>query len=248
MNGDGGLSPTDALRCLRALHSDLSIEPTQRCAVTWIILCADNKTGCAWASYANVAKNTGISRATIREALRRAEGEYLTRAGLGRNGAIRWKVAVQPLNCTPAPAVQPLNREPGPAVQPLTACGSTIEPILTLYTSPLKKRRGKDKGAAPPDPRVKVFFDWFSTAYKAATGNAYIVVSGAKDGALIKKLLGRLDGDDPLAGLQAAAQAMLADDWGRDGASIGLLASQINRWRKKSGKMKAAGARDARPF
>ena len=113
MSIDSKLSPTDALRCLRALHSDPKIEPAQRSAITWIILSASNKTGLAWASYTAITKNTGVARATIREGLRRAEGKYLDRAGLGRKGAIQWRVAVQPLNRSsttePDPAVQPLN-------------------------------------------------------------------------------------------------------------------------------------------
>lgn len=249
--GEGGLSPTDALRTLRALHSDPAIEPAQRSAVAWIILSADNRTGCAWASYKNIREKTGLARATIREGLRRAEGKYLQRAGLGRKGTIHWRVAVQPLNRSsaiePQPAVQPLT----PAVQPLAASGSTVEPILTLYSSassgPSKNRRGK--GAAPPDPRVKTFVDWFCKAHETATGVSY-VVSGAKDGALVKGLLRKLelDGRDPLVDLQAAAEAMLADKWGKDRASIGLLSSQINAWRKKGGQAKAPGAKYADGF
>jgi hypothetical protein len=55
---------------------------------------------------------------------------------------------------------------------------------------------------------------------------------------LVKRLLRKLDGDgrDPLVELQAAAEAMLADGWGRDRASIGLLSSQVNTWRKKAPK------------
>lgn len=234
--GAGGLSPTDALRCLRALHSDPKIEPAQRSAIAWIILAASNKTGLAWASYKSIEENTGVSHATVWEALRRADGKYLDRAGLGRKGAIQWRVVVQPLNRTPPPAVQPAT----PAVQPATPSGSTIEPILTLYTnvsSSPKKKKARGKGAAPPDPRVKTFIDWFCKAHQTATGISY-VICGAKDGALVKGLLRKLDGDgrDPLVDLQAAADAMFADGWGRERASIGLLSSQINTWRKKAPK------------
>jgi len=112
-----------------------------------------------------------------------------------------------------------------------------------------KKRTRRGKGAAPPDPRVKTFIDWFCKAHQTATGTSY-VVCGAKDGALIKGLLRKLDGDgrDPLVDLQAAAEAMLADKWGKDRASIGLLSSQINTWRKKGGQAKAPGAKYAGGF
>lgn len=254
MSGDGSLSPTDALRALRAVHSDPEILPAQRSAVAWVILSANNKTGLAWASYENIRKNTGVARATIREGLRRAEGKYLHRAGLGRKGAIQWRVAVQPVNRSstsePQPAVQPLT----PAVQPLTASGSTIEPILTSYTdvssSSSKKRRGKSKGAAPPDSRVKTLLHWFQAIHKTTTGVDY-KVEWPKESALVKSLLRRLDGDgqDVLGDLQAAAKAMLGDKrYGRDHASIGLLSSQLNTWRKMSGRARAAGAIDDRPF
>ena len=112
-----------------------------------------------------------------------------------------------------------------------------------------KKRTRRGKGAAPPDPRVKTFIDWFCKAHQTATGTSY-VVCGAKDGALIKGLLRKLDGDgrDPLVDLQAAAEAMFADGWGREHASIGVLASQINTWRKKGGQAKAPGAKYAGGF
>jgi hypothetical protein len=63
-------------------------------------------------------------------------------------------------------------------------------------------------------------------------GRTYIVKHG-KDGKTVKDLLGSMDGDGicALAELKAAARVMLADPWGRDRASIGLLASQINTWR-----------------
>ena len=102
------------------------------------------------------------------------------------------------------------------------------------------KKRKKDnknskKGAAgkpPPDSRVKVFLGFFCSEYKATRGQEYIV-SGGKDGALVKRLLKALDGQAicGLFGLKKAARYMLDDGWASDKASVGLLASQINTWR-----------------
>jgi len=86
----------------------------------------------------------------------------------------------------------------------------------------------------PPDPRVKAFIDFFCTAYAEALGRPY-VVNGAKDGATVKRLLRSLSLDE----LQRAAGAMFCDEWGKERASVGLLASQINSWR--GGKAKTAG-------
>jgi hypothetical protein len=87
-------------------------------------------------------------------------------------------------------------------------------------------RTARGGRAATPDPRIKVFIDWFCATYKATLGRDYVVV-GAKDGATIKRLLRSLSPDE----LQRAARNMLADSWGKDRASIGLLGSQINTWR-----------------
>jgi len=93
-----------------------------------------------------------------------------------------------------------------------------------------KKKSAADK--PPPDPRVKIFIDFFVTAYAQAVGRPYIV-AGGKDGATVKRLLAALDreGIDAAAELQRATRNMLADGWGRERANIGLLASQINTWR-----------------
>ena len=86
---------------------------------------------------------------------------------------------------------------------------------------------------APPDPRVKTFIDWFADAYLQATGQKY-VVAGGKEGALVKRLLASLSGNgvDTLEELQRAARTMMADDWGKDRADIGLLSAKINSWLK----------------
>lgn len=89
---------------------------------------------------------------------------------------------------------------------------------------------------APPDPRVAEFIPWFAEAFKASVGIEYIV-QGAKDGNLVKSLLRKLDNTkgvkDSLKELKRLAKNMLNDEsFGRPGASIGFLSSQINRWRR----------------
>lgn len=94
-----------------------------------------------------------------------------------------------------------------------------------------QEKRKRAAGRPPPDPRIKVFIDWFCQEYQSVQGRPYIV-QGAKDGATVKRLLHALDGDgnDAPGQLRQAAQAMLADSWGRPKADIGLLASKINAW------------------
>ena len=93
-----------------------------------------------------------------------------------------------------------------------------------LITTQKKKRRREDKGASAPSEH-KQFMEFFCGEYQGTTGRKYIV-SGAKDGNLVKLLLGKLSLDE----LKQATQNMLADSWGRERASIGLLSSQINTW------------------
>ena len=116
----------------------------------------------------------------------------------------------------------------------------TSAPEVQARKEVIKKnsaKKGKNCAAdkPPPDPRIRAVIDAFSEAYTASTGNAYVVVWG-KDSATVKRLLRQLDGAgvDPVAELQAATAAMLADAWGRERASIGLLAAQINTWRSKA--------------
>jgi hypothetical protein len=92
----------------------------------------------------------------------------------------------------------------------------------------LKNQTKKDCAAAPPNPEVAVFIDWFSEAFKKRLGRAFIV-GGGKDGNLVKSMLGKL-GDGGLEKLKGAASRMLSDDWGGSRADIGLLASRLNQW------------------
>ena len=91
------------------------------------------------------------------------------------------------------------------------------------YTNNINTLKKREKKL--PDPRVKQFIDWFYQKYKQAVGRDYII-SGGKDGQLVKSLLSKLSLDQ----LKQAAQNMLADDWGQSKASIGILSSQINSW------------------
>lgn len=98
-------------------------------------------------------------------------------------------------------------------------------PALGTHQDTKKRKTGKKGAAAPPDPRIKTFIDWFSEAYQAAQRRPYIVSYG-KEGRLVKRLLQSLSPDE----LRAATRNMLADKWGKEKASIGLLSSQINTW------------------
>ncbi len=104
----------------------------------------------------------------------------------------------------------------------------------------MNAERAKPKAnGASPDSRVATFKDWFAERYKAEFGKSY-VFRHAKEGRLVKGVLGALDQDDAVSDaldeLKAAAEAMFADDWGRDKAAIGLLSSQINKWRQAAAR------------
>lgn len=122
-------------------------------------------------------------------------------------------------------------------------------PALGTHQDSKKCKKQKEACAAsPPDPRIRVFIDWFSETFKARLGRPYIVVGG-KDGRLVKAMLGRL-GDGGLDKLKAAAGRMLSDDWGGPRADIGLLSSRLNQWlgdapaAKRGGKHTPATAAD----
>jgi hypothetical protein len=109
-----------------------------------------------------------------------------------------------------------------------------VQPITETATASTKEKGTRPEAAA--DPRVRAFLDFFCAAYREAHGRAYLVARG-KDGAIVKRLLAALDGNgaDALAELKAAAAAMLADTkWGRENASLNVLAGQINSWCAKS--------------
>ena len=103
-----------------------------------------------------------------------------------------------------------------------TLVGALSSDLIT--TQKKKRRKREDKGASAPSEH-KQFIEFFCGEYQGAIGRKYIV-SGAKDGALVKSLLGKLSLDE----LKQATRNMLADSWGRERASIGLLSSQINTW------------------
>jgi hypothetical protein len=132
-----------------------------------------------------------------------------TRAEAGRKGGMASKTEAK----VPSPSSSP-SSSPTPEAE-----------NKQQQTPRTRKKRGE------PDPRVKVFIDWFYEEFKKRTGRAY-VVCGAKDGATVKRLLVSLGKTHkvPLDGLAMAAQRMFEDEWGCASASIGVLSSQINRW------------------
>ena len=114
--------------------------------------------------------------------------------------------------------------------QPLGQEGASPGPALG-HKQECKEGKEHKETTATHDPRVKEFIGLFSEAYQKEFDRNYIV-QGAKDGAIIKKLLGRVgDNGTAVSVLQRAAQNMLRDDWARsNGASIGLLSAQINKY------------------
>jgi hypothetical protein len=222
--------PVEALRTIARVCSEKALTPAQRLAVIRVVLYAANDTGLAWASYRAITKETGLAPATIRAALRFAEGRYLLWAGVGRQGAVQYRIALQSVKRSTGEST---SQAEALALHSAPESASQAEAKLTPITNPKTdpKRRAADK--PPPDPRVNTFLDSFCKSYAEVLGRPYIVQDG-KDGKLVKRLLKSLDGNgsaDAPAELQRAAGNMLADSWGRERASIGLLVSQINTWR-----------------
>lgn len=219
--------PLEALRAIRCVCGDVCMSPAQRLAVVSVILRAENGTGKAWAGYRSITAETGLAPATIRDGLKRAEGRYLRRCGVGRHGTTQYQ-ALQPVKRVSTNESPSASQNEAPALQSALASASTREDKLTPVSNPTtnpSKKRAADK--PPPDPRVKEFIDWFASRYHEVRGRPYVVVGG-KDGATVKRLLRQLDLDE----LKAAAEAMLADPFWRDKADMGVLASKVNQFRR----------------
>lgn len=179
--------------------------------------------GHSWSGTRRMARDCGVDRKTVMDALSRLEAAGLLlvqRRGCGQ------------LNHYSLPPI--CGGESGPVEeldqwQDSTDGGDKSPPGVVENLHPKRTEKNKEKNkrsAAPPDARIKAFIDWFSQRYRAALGRPYIVISG-KDGAIIKQLLQSQSVNE----LQQAAGNMLADGWGKEHASVGLLANQINTWR-----------------
>ncbi|OPZ23707.1 MAG: hypothetical protein BWZ02_03121 [Lentisphaerae bacterium ADurb.BinA184] len=236
-------------------------------AKTYLVLCAhaDRHTWEAYPGVARMADLAGLTERAVEVALSRLRG--LGAITTARGGG-RQRKSVHRLLSNPEPPCalsaaetpnhnapfasenpEPRRRKPRTVARETPNHGAQ-EQKEEQTTENRKPRRAADR--PPPDPRVKVFIDWFCADYQEAKGQAYIV-AGGKDGATVKRLLAALDRDRAvvcgLAELKRAALAMLNDEkWGRDNASVGVLSAQINKWRG-NGRGKGAKAHDyARGF
>ena len=102
----GGLSPTEALRLIRAILADRSMTLAERIATAAIVLSADRRTGLAWASYPGIHREFGVCRDAIAAALRtrppkktkgpwrrgKAIGKHVRPVRYGKSGTIQWAV------------------------------------------------------------------------------------------------------------------------------------------------------------
>ena len=256
-DADNGLGPVEALRLLRRVLRDPDLPAGQRIAVAAVVLQADRGTRRAWASYRQLARDWHVGPDSIAGALRvepaKAAGgkapkptgkglaRYLRPGRRGPHGSREYIVlaagsapesgalASAPESGTQAPASAPESDAQAPASAP--------ESGANLKEKKEQKEKRKRRPKVPPDPRVAEFIDWFCEAYRSACGRGYIV-QGSKDGGLVKGLLKRLDAadGDGLTAMKRAAEAMLADSWGKSRASVGLLASQINAWLNPRGR------------
>jgi hypothetical protein len=95
-----GLSPVEALKRVHEVLADKTMSHAARNATAAVVLCADNKTGCAWPGYRWIARTFGVSYDAIRAALAvpggQAIGKHLEAAGHGPRGVQRYRVLPVP--------------------------------------------------------------------------------------------------------------------------------------------------------
>jgi hypothetical protein len=226
-----------------SIPKELLAEPNLSAAAKVVYLglasYADCDTVRVWPGPAALRKRTGLTRRAIQKNIEKliAAGWIRKESRGGPEGTNLYTIHPQRTPCASAPNAPPLAHE-------RRASSARRAPEVLHGSTPVKysnRARGK---ATTPDPRVKQFIDFFAKTYREALGREYVVTPG-KDGATIKRLLRSVDGDgkDPVAELQRATGAMLADPWGRDRASIGLLAGQINTWLGGPGRNAGKGSR-----
>jgi hypothetical protein len=77
------------------------------------------------------------------------------------------------------------------------------------------------------DPNVSKFLSWWATEYKAMTGSPYLV-NGAKEGSLVKRMLGTFGYDrlESMAGAFLVSEDAFVQKAGR---TLGVMASQVNK-------------------
>jgi hypothetical protein len=189
--------------------------------------------GSAWPGIRRLARNCGVNVKTVNKAvgkLKERELLIVEHRGNGRSNLYRLPDQTVPESTAPPKLERSQNVPTGAPKRGALA----HHLVVHKQREPLKQRReSARRKAAAPDPRIKQFIDWFAGEYKTSQDRTYIVLGG-KDGATIKRLLQSLS----LSELQEAAKNMLADTWGKDRASIGVLASQINTWRGKKPRSK----------
>ena len=133
--------PVEALRLIGRVCADRDLGPAQRLAIIRVVLYAANDTGLAWAAYRAIRRETGLAAATIRAALRLAEGRYLARDGIGPNGAVRYR-ALQSVKRASTTEARAASTTEAPALQSLARGATVSEAKLAPVTNPRTSARG----------------------------------------------------------------------------------------------------------
>jgi len=192
--------------------------------------------GRAWPGTRLLAQETGMDRKTVRLSIGQLESARflaVERYGNGRRQYYRLGETggeTGPL-CTVHKPGEKLDRGRNGTGPVLPQSGGETGPEAgekCPHNQKTKNLKKKQIGARPAHPDHKPFVEWWCKTYQETFGTKY-VFAGAKDGQLVGDLLRKTGG---LAALQAAAENMLADPWGRDKADIGLLSSKLNNWLK----------------
>jgi len=226
----------------KELLAEATLSPAAKVIFLGLASYADGDTARVWPGPAALRKRTGLTRRAIQKNIEKlvAAGWLRKESKGGPKGSNLYILYPQRTGSASAPKTPPLSsaRETPPLAHEKRPPSARRAPEVLQGSTPVKySKSARRKATAPPDPRVKTFIDHFAKVYQETLGREYVVTPG-KDGATIKRLLRSLDGHgkDAVAELQRATGAMLADDWGKERASIGVLASQINAWRGEPGR------------
>jgi len=189
-----------------------------------------NDSGESWPSLDVLAQKARLTKTQVCKVLKKLEDARelrRERSTGGRNRRTRYFINLPPENSQEIILLKEQCKSDSVAKD-----NETVSPVihaLNRHISVIKRERVTGKPSpSSSDPRGKEFFAWWDGEYRTRFSAPY-VFSGAKEGALVKRLLKKYD----LLKLQDIASRFFAsnDPWVQNngGFTIGVFASQINK-------------------
>ncbi len=184
--------------------------------------------GKAWPSVSTLAKKARISERHTQKVIKQLKdmGELVAdQRPSGHWGTNLYRITLNPEGVANCHQGGELEATGGVASD---AKGGELEATLTVMNRHKNHRGRKTPSLKNSDSRIKEFFTWWNIEYQRRIGEPY-VISGGKDGALIKNLLRTFD--LPKLKTQALRFFDSKDSWvqERGGYTIGVFASQFNK-------------------